>query len=147
MMPTYTINCQMIIRAGKAFRYLFRQALFSFSLSKLISSILCRCFLQIRVHVHTYTHTHKPHKMRIFAKYFKQQGYDGWNQKTRSSNSRVSYSPASTGRLPPLVHCNLNSILRVTALLWIPSLCRYVLPPWCYLDSFLLTRRQWTVLL
>lgn len=32
------INCQMIIRVGKTFKYLFLQALFSFSFSKLISS-------------------------------------------------------------------------------------------------------------
>jgi hypothetical protein len=35
-MPTYTINCQMIIRAEKVFKHPFLEALFSLSLSKLI---------------------------------------------------------------------------------------------------------------
>ena len=40
--------------------------------------------------------------MRVFAKHFKEQGYDGRKQKTHNSNSRASDSPRSRVRLPPL---------------------------------------------
>lgn len=37
MMPTSMINCQMIIKAGKAFRHPFLESLFSCRLGELIS--------------------------------------------------------------------------------------------------------------
>lgn len=138
MMPTNTITCQMIIRAGKAFKHPFLESLFHSPFQNSSLHVFCR---------YAHTHTHRTFTRWTFLQnILKSQATVGAKQKTRSSNSRAWNSPRSRVRLPPS-HSNLNSILRVTAFLWIPSLCRYVLSPWCYLDSFLLTLRQWTVLL
>lgn len=83
--------------------------------------------------------------MRVFAKHFKEQAYDGRKQKTHNSNSRASDSPRSRARLPLAqqseFHTEGHSFSLNSQLM---SLC---VATWCYLDSFLLTLRQWTVLL
>lgn len=141
MMPTYTINHQMIIGGGKVFKHPFLESLFSFSLSKLISiSLSLSLFKQIGTHT-------KPSQDEDFCKPFQRAGlWLGKAKDTRQPFKSLGFTSVQSEAFPTL-HSDLNFTLRVTALLWIPSLRRYVLPPWCYLNSFLLTLRQWTVLL
>lgn len=93
MMPMNTINWQMIIRAGKAFKTpIFRVFVFI----RPFKTHLLKVFFFRQAHTQT------PHQLRVFAKHFKEQGYDGGKQKTHSSNSRASNPPRSRVRLPHL---------------------------------------------